>query len=123
MATDLYREIEAKLLDTQTEWERRHEAIQTDRRRESAPLEADFEEQATQRENDATLDALDVRGRQALEAIEAALARLAEGTFGDCLQCGETIDPQRIAAQPTAAACIACANEADDRRARASFRF
>jgi len=115
MPIDLYHELEAKLLDTQTEWERRIERIQSDRRRQSAPLESDLEDQAIQRENDATLDALDERGRQELGAIESALARLASGTFGDCLQCGEPIDPGRISARPTAETCMACAVEDDDR--------
>jgi DnaK suppressor protein len=115
METDLYHELELKLLDTQLEWERRLEAIRSDRRRQSAPLENDFEDQATQRENDAPLDALDERGRRALEAIAAALARLAEGTFGDCLQCRAPIDPRRIRAQPTAETCIECADAEDQR--------
>lgn len=115
MATDLYHELEVKLLDSQMEWERRLEAIRSDRRRQGEPLVPDFEDQATQRENDATLDALDERGRRALEAIAAALARIAEGTFGDCLQCGAPIDPRRILAQPTAETCIECADGEDDR--------
>ena len=115
MQKDLKHELKLELLDTQKEWERRLEAIRSDRRRQSAPLDPDFEDQATQRENDETLDALDERGRRALEAIAAALARLAEGTFGDCLRCGAPIDPRRIRAQPTAETCIECADGGADR--------
>lgn len=107
--SDRYREIEAKLLETQKEWERRLGAIQADRRRQRAPLEADFAEQAVQRENDGALDALDERGRQELAAIESALARIAAGDFGRCVRCDEPIPPARIQAQPTAATCVACA--------------
>ena len=115
MQADLKHELKLKLLDTQREWGRRLEAIQSDRRRQSEPLDPDFEEQATQRENDATLDALDERGRRALEAIAASLSRLAEGTFGDCLRCGAPIDLRRIRAQPTAETCIECADGEADR--------
>jgi RNA polymerase-binding transcription factor DksA len=79
-----------------------------DRRRQSAPLEKDFEEQTTQRENDETLDA---HGRQEIEAIEAALERIAAGTFGSCVGCGEAIPTTRLRAQPAAINCLACARE------------
>ena len=109
--SDLYEQAQAKLLDKRADWERRLEAIQADRRRESAPLDRDSEDQAIQRENDATLDALDARGRQELEAIESALARLASATFESCIRCGEAISPHRLRAQPTAETCVPCARE------------
>lgn len=105
-------EIRAALREARTGWERRLGAIRADRRRESAPLEADFEEQATQRENDETLDALDDRGRQELAAIDAALERLAAGRYGRCARCEDPIPEKRLRAQPTAIACVACASRA-----------
>lgn len=107
----LNQSIEAALLDQRADWERRLQAIQADRRRESAPLDRDFADQAIQRENDATLDALDVQGRRELQAIEAALERLAAGTYGACLRCDAEIPPARLQAQPSAETCIACASE------------
>jgi hypothetical protein len=41
--------IKTELTKSRSEWERRLGAIRSDRRRESAPLENDFEEQAVQR--------------------------------------------------------------------------
>lgn len=111
MTENLYREIEAKLLDSRNDWERRLEVIKADRRRQSAPLERNFDDQAIQRENDAALDALDARGREELEAIESALQRIAANTFGRCAQCGEAISPRRLEAQPTACTCLSCAKE------------
>ena len=111
MDTDLFGLAKAKLLDTRTKWERRLEVIQADRRRQSAPLDSDLDDQAIQRENDDALDALDARGRQELEAIESALHRLSSGTFGRCIRCGESISPDRLRAQPTAETCIQCARE------------
>src|SRR5688572_22796691 len=52
--------------------------------------------------------ALRDRSSQQLELVEAALARLAAGTFGACLRCGEPIAPARLEALPWAAHCIAC---------------
>jgi DnaK suppressor protein len=43
-----------------------------------------------------------------LEQVEAALARLADGTFGGCLRCGRPIAPERLEALPWAAYCIEC---------------
>ncbi|MAG31268.1 MAG: conjugal transfer protein TraR [Deltaproteobacteria bacterium] len=105
-----HNELEARLREHRAEWEQRLERIQRDRRRERGPLDPDFEEQATQRENDETLDALDARGRQELSAIAAALDRISAGTYGQCARCEEPIPPQRLRAQPAAIHCLACAN-------------
>ena len=40
--------------------------------------------------------------RNTLKLIEEALDRLAEGTFGDCINCGEEITPKRLDAIPWA---------------------
>jgi len=41
--------------------------------------------------------------------VEAAIARLAEGTYGLCEVCGQPIPPARLEAMPAARRCIACA--------------
>ena len=43
-----------------------------------------------------------------LKEIDAALDRLATGDYGSCLNCGESINPRRLAAIPWAAHCIRC---------------
>ena len=43
-----------------------------------------------------------------LGAIEAALARLDAGHYGECLDCGATIAQARLAAYPSALRCVAC---------------
>lgn len=105
----LREECAEQLRASREEWSKRLDAIRSDRRRESGELSPDFEDQATQRENDETLDALDERGRHALEAIDAALGRIAAGTYGECARCGETIPDERLRAEPTAPSCIGCA--------------
>ena len=52
--------------------------------------------------------ALDEHETQELAAIDAALARIAAGTYGQCVDCGADIAPQRLQAAPAAARCIGC---------------
>jgi len=49
------------------------------------------------------------RRRQDLIEIEAALVRISEGDYGDCFECGEAINPNRLEANPIATLCINCA--------------
>jgi RNA polymerase-binding protein DksA len=43
-----------------------------------------------------------------LQAVDAALARLDEGTYGTCARCGRPIAAERLDALPWAAHCIDC---------------
>ncbi|GAB3284317.1 TraR/DksA family transcriptional regulator [Microbacterium lacusdiani] len=45
-----------------------------------------------------------------LEALRAAEARLAQGTYGVCEGCGRPIPPGRLEVRPTATRCVACAS-------------
>lgn len=74
---------------------------------EAAP--ADFEEQATEAEDDEVLEGLSQAGHDEIDAIRAALKRLNDGTYGVCTSCGEDIAPKRLEALPHAALCINCA--------------
>lgn len=47
--------------------------------------------------------------RGGLRRIDAALQRLATGSYGTCERCGLPIPPGRLAARPTATMCTACA--------------
>ena len=42
--------------------------------------------------------------------IEAALARMDEGEFGVCQDCGEDIPKARLDLDPTVPTCVSCAN-------------
>jgi RNA polymerase-binding transcription factor DksA len=42
-----------------------------------------------------------------LDEIDAALRRLADGTYGRCDSCGEPIEEQRLVDEPTARTCRA----------------
>ncbi|TMG87924.1 MAG: TraR/DksA family transcriptional regulator [Betaproteobacteria bacterium] len=52
--------------------------------------------------------AMVTRDIQELQEIEAALARIEDGSYGTCRDCGEPIGWPRLNAQPTAMRCIAC---------------
>jgi DnaK suppressor protein len=57
--------------------------------------------------------ALRDRAIQHLELVDAALARLDDGTFGTCIRCAQPIPSARLEALPWAANCIACQTEID----------
>ena len=46
--------------------------------------------------------------RNTLKLIEEAIARIHDGSFGECLHCGEDIQPKRLDAIPWAPYCIKC---------------
>ncbi len=46
--------------------------------------------------------------RQLLQMVEGALARIQEGTFGQCISCGNEIKTKRLEAVPWTRYCIPC---------------
>lgn len=46
------------------------------------------------------------QAEQHLVDIDAALDRLAEGTYGKCVVCGRKIPEERLEARPTARTCV-----------------
>ena len=46
--------------------------------------------------------------RVRLTQVDAALARLAAGEYGACVDCGEDQGPERLRARPEAPFCLAC---------------
>lgn len=51
------------------------------------------------------------RDRTALYAIEKALGKIADGTYGQCEACSEMINARRLQARPFTALCIECMEE------------
>ena len=72
-------------------------------------LSADSEERATDLENQDALEGIKNSEIQEVHQIQGALRRIAEGTYGVCVQCGADIDPKRLEALPIATRCISCA--------------
>jgi DnaK suppressor protein len=54
-----------------------------------------------------------LRNREMLyiKKVDEALARIEEGTFGECDECGEDIELRRLEARPTATLCVGCKEE------------
>lgn len=52
--------------------------------------------------------ALGERESAELLAIDAALQRIQDGSYGLCLDCGVTLPTARLHANPTALRCVAC---------------
>jgi len=58
---------------------------------------------------DVTLAEID-RDLEELRAIEAAMLRVADGSYGHCGQCGSAIEFRRLQVTPFASRCIDCQN-------------
>ena len=76
------------------------------------PLSQDSEEQALEREDDAALEGQGALVTHEIGAVKSALGRIDDGTYGECIRCGEEIAAGRLEAQPEAALCIDCARKA-----------
>lgn len=96
----------ARLHDMRADLDRRMERIEADAER--AP-EQDAEERAQQAENDEVLEQFGASGTRERAAIDAALTRISEGTYGYCTRCGEPIGEERLEALPATPFCRACA--------------
>jgi len=57
--------------------------------------------------------ALEERESAELIEIDAALKRIADGSFGLCVDCGVSIPAARLHANPTAMRCIDCQTKAE----------
>ena len=73
------------------------------------PLNADSSEQAIEMEDDASLEGQGALVAKEIASVKRALARIEDGTYGECVRCGEDIAPARLDARPEAALCINCA--------------
>ena len=101
---DAIRERLQQRLDQLT---RRAGQIGNDLRR---PQNPDWEERATEIENDEVLESLDSSTLEEVKLIQAALDRVSAGTYGICMSCGQPVGEKRLDAVPHAATCIDCAS-------------
>src|SRR6185503_6924853 len=72
------------------------------------PHDPDWQERATQLENDEVLEGLDEMTLGEIRQIRAALRRIESGSYGICSSCGGPIGTARLAAVPSALTCVAC---------------
>ena len=58
---------------------------------------------------------LEENSEHVLAEIDAALARIEDGTYGTCTSCGKQIAPERLEARPWATLCIDCQRKRERR--------
>ncbi len=96
-----------KLLALKKEATERLEAIKKDMRHENIPK--DWEDRASETENDETLESLMLLTERELEQINEALARIDAGSYFTCSECGAPIPEQRLELLPFTTLCVNCA--------------
>lgn len=72
------------------------------------------EDQAIERENDEVVDTLGENIREELKLIDDAIARIQNGSYGTCSECGQKISKDRLKALPYTGLCIDCASEVQE---------
>jgi RNA polymerase-binding transcription factor DksA len=105
MNTEAYEKI---LRDRQHELNIRLQRIEEDFEKTSTP---DEDDRTAERSDDEVMDEMGQVGQEELKAIDAALDRVANGTFGICVNCGQPISPERLAVVPYTPFCQECAAE------------
>jgi RNA polymerase-binding transcription factor DksA len=101
------RELEAELIAEQARLERSLGAAAT--AEHVVPLVLDSDGSVPSGDPDGNLrGALHERVRARHDAIGAALQRLADGTYGRCVGCGQHIPFGRLVVMPESERCVAC---------------
>lgn len=68
------------------------------------------EENATEVENYQNQISVEDGLESSLAEVDAALDRIAKGTYGQCEKCSQEIPSPRLEAHPAAKICVQCAN-------------
>jgi len=79
---------------------------------------ADRKDEAMQQQLESLGDVQEQRDVDELAEVEAALASLDAGTYGNCADCGDPIPLQRLQVQPAARRCAGCQRLAEGAMAR-----
>jgi len=70
------------------------------------PQVGDSVDQGDERFQDGMAHVEKLRDKEELMAIDAARGRMADGSYGECVDCGQPIPFERLRAQPTALRCV-----------------
>lgn len=71
----------------------------------------DWEDRAQESEMDEVLEDLGQAGVREVQMIGAALKRIEDGSYGECIRCGEAISEERLDVLPHTPLCKKCASE------------
>ncbi len=77
----------------------------------------DRKERASRRQLSDIDEAQERRDLAELADVASALMRLNDGTYGNCLACGEPVPLQRLLSRPAAQRCVACQASFEQRAA------
>lgn len=80
---------------------------------DSNGVSSDQADDADAVENAERMNAITRNSQVLLHQVNAALHRIAEGTYGTCVTCGRQIAPRRLEALPYATLCIECQAQAE----------
>lgn len=84
----------------------RHDADEV--REDTAHEVGDFKDSAVE-ESLATIDnQQSAHAAAEMARVQSALRRLADGSYGECIDCGDPIDLRRLTALPATAYCASC---------------
>lgn len=70
---------------------------------------ADILDLASAQESNAMALRMRERNLERQRAVRAAIRRVDQGTYGECVRCGEDIEPERLKFDATLACCASCA--------------
>ncbi len=103
--------LRARLLGDMTQME--DNALNKDHSRTTSMPTSMAELGSDNSDQELTLDLLG-NDKEVLEQIEAALERIADGSFGRCEECGQAIPKARLDAIPYTAFCVKCASRQEN---------
>lgn len=73
------------------------------------PNDDDWSEDASESQNDETLQGIESMAVGEIGKIKRALLKIKDGTYGNCEECGERISMKRLEALMYATKCVGCA--------------
>ncbi len=113
-STEAVQHFEEKLLQQQTDLKRAMLSAVEQGRETSTDDTQDVADQAVASYQKELLFSQGTNGHAQLTLIRAALDRLADGSFGECLNCGNTIGIKRLEALPWTPLCINCQEKVEN---------
>ncbi|AOE50634.1 TraR/DksA family transcriptional regulator [Kangiella sediminilitoris] len=100
--TEKLHQLETELMDYLGLTSEAGQAVELDQARQGRVSRGDAMQQQ------AMVNASHVRDQKHLLAVRNALKRVASGDYGFCLECGETIAPERLDIAPDTELCLDC---------------
>jgi DnaK suppressor protein len=101
-------QLKKRLEERQQELRRQVSNREQDGRNQGEDIAQDIADRAASSYNKEFLFTQSTNERQLLAMVDAALARMREGTYGECIACGNEINLKRLEAVPWTRYCIEC---------------